>query len=141
MMKKLNEIPDKSPFKVPENYFEEVNRKILSATSGYNHEVRKTGFLNRFRSSLAIAATVAGFIILSYVTLKLVTPEKDNTQLSEVMVQENTENYINDIDLLTLEENAASVGISEVRPELSKGEIIDYLLSENIEISDIYEQL
>jgi hypothetical protein len=141
MMKKLNEIPDKSPFKVPENYFEEVNRKILSATSGYNHEVRKIGFFNRFRSSLAIAATVAGFIILSYVTLKLVTPEKDNTQLSEVMVQENTENYINDIDLLTLEENAASVGISEVRPELSKGEIIDYLLSENIEISDIYEQL
>ena len=140
-MKKLNEIPDKSPFKVPENYFEEVNRKIFSATSGYDHEVRRTGFFNRFRLSLAIAATVAGFIILSYVALKLVTPEKDNTQLSEVMVQENTENYINDIDLLMLEENAASVGISEVRPEVSKGDIIDYLLSENIEISDIYEQL
>ena len=57
------------------------------------------------------------------------------------MVQENTENYINDIDLLMLEENAASVGISEVRPEVSKGDIIDYLLSENIEISDIYEHL
>ena len=57
------------------------------------------------------------------------------------MVQENTENYINDIDLLMLEENAASAGISEIRPDATKSEIIDYLLSENIEISDIYEQL
>jgi hypothetical protein len=34
-MKKLNETPGKNPFKVPENYFEEVNRKILSETAGH----------------------------------------------------------------------------------------------------------
>jgi len=28
-MNKLNEIPEKNPFKVPDNYFEEVNRKII----------------------------------------------------------------------------------------------------------------
>ena len=44
MMKKLNEIPGKNPFKVPENYFEEVNRKILSVTSGNDHEVKKSSF-------------------------------------------------------------------------------------------------
>lgn len=141
MMKKLNEVPDKSPFKVPENYFEEVNRKILSATSGYNNEVRRTSIYNRFRSYLAIAATVAGFIILSYITVKLVNPEKDSTQLSELMVEENITNYINDIDILALEENAASVDFSEENPEVSNEEIIDYLLGENIEISVIYEQL
>ena len=44
MMQKLNEIPDKNPFKVPENYFEEVNRKIISATTGDNQYVKKVGF-------------------------------------------------------------------------------------------------
>ncbi len=33
-MKPTENIPGKNPFKVPENYFEEVNRKIISATAG-----------------------------------------------------------------------------------------------------------
>lgn len=141
MMKDLNEIPDKNPFKVPVNYFEEVNRKILSATSGYDHEVKKIGFYKRLRPYLALAAAVAGFIIISYGAVKLVTHEKANTQLSGVMVEENTANYINDIDLPALEENAASLGIEDEGLEISKKDIIDYLLLENIEINDIYNQL
>jgi hypothetical protein len=34
MMKKPVKIKDRNPFRVPEGYFEEVNRKIISATSG-----------------------------------------------------------------------------------------------------------
>jgi hypothetical protein len=49
--------------------------------------------------------------------------------------------YINDIDLITLEENAPSSGTSEAISEMESDEIIDYLLKENIEISDIYELL
>ena len=71
MMQKLNEIPDKNPFKVPENYFEEVNRKIISATSGQEQEVKKIGLYNRFRPSFLIAASVTGFILLSYTAIKL----------------------------------------------------------------------
>ena len=37
-MKKLNDIDKKNPFKVPDNYFEDVNRKIISATSGVEEE-------------------------------------------------------------------------------------------------------
>ena len=33
MMNKLNDIAGKNPFKVPENYFEEVNKRIISANS------------------------------------------------------------------------------------------------------------
>jgi len=29
IMKKFKDIPEKNPFKVPDNYFEEVNRKII----------------------------------------------------------------------------------------------------------------
>ena len=45
------------------------------------------------------------------------------------------------LTLPTLEENTASLIQFEEGPNVSKSEIIDYLLLENIEIEDIYEQL
>jgi hypothetical protein len=141
MMKKLNEINEKNPFKVPENYFEVVNRRILSETTGYIHEVKKPGLFFRFRTQFAIAASVAGFILLSYTAIKLLTAEEKSLKLSDAASEEYSVSYIDDIDLITLEENAASLDLPEVEPEVSNNEIIDYLLLENIEISEIYEKL
>lgn len=140
-MKKLNKIPGKSPFKVPENYFEEVNSKIIYTTSGYIQEVRKVGFYNRFRPYFLIAASVAGFILLGYAAVKMLTPGRINTQVSEEMFEEYPEPYINDIEIITLEENSAFLFLSEEVPDVNKTDIIDYLLLENIEINDIYEKL
>jgi len=140
-MQKLNEIPDNNPFKVPENYFEEVNSKIISTTSGYNQEVRKIGLYNRFRPYFLIAASVTGFILLDYAAVKMLTPGLINSQESEVMFEEYPELYINDIEIVTLEENAAILFLSKEVPDVNKTDIIDYLLLENIEINDIYEHL
>jgi hypothetical protein len=140
-MKKLNDIPGKNPFKVPDNYFEEVNRKIISATSDIDKEVLKVGIFNRFRTSLLIAASVAGLILISYTTIKLLTPARVNSQVSEVLHEMSPDLYLNDIDLSSLEENASSLVLSEEVPDVSKKDIIDYLLNENIEINDIYAQL
>jgi hypothetical protein len=57
------------------------------------------------------------------------------------MYEESPELFINDIDILSLEESAASLGFSEEGTEVDKKDIIDYLLLENIEINDIYEKL
>src|SRR5450759_4709325 len=102
MMQKLNEIPDKNPFKVPEKYFEEVNRKIISSTSGYDLEVRKIGLYDRLRPYFLIAASITGFILLSYTAVKLLTPGRINLQASEAMFQDSSEVYINEIDINTL---------------------------------------
>jgi hypothetical protein len=139
-MKKLNEIPGKNPFIVPENYFEEVNRKILLVASDNKHEVKKSSFYYRFRTQLAVAASVTGFILLSYAAVKILTADRKNLPLSEIASGEYSESYINDIDLITIEENAALLDFTVESPEVSKKEIIDYLLLENIEISDIYDQ-
>jgi hypothetical protein len=141
MMNKLNEIPAKNPFKVPENYFEEINSKIISATSGYEKEVRKIGFYNRFRPYLLVAASVAGLVILSLVAVTLLSPDRTIIQVSEVINKENSELYLNDIDILTLEENVAPMILSQEDSEVNKADIVDYLLQENIEISDIYDKL
>ena len=69
MMRKLNDIPDKNPFKVPDNYFEDVTRKILSKTSDNRHLAIRISFLKKFRPYIAMAAAVAGFVIISYTTI------------------------------------------------------------------------
>jgi hypothetical protein len=141
MMKKLNEIPGKNPFKVPENYFEDVNRKIISATSGYDMDVKKRVQVKRLRPYLAVAASVAAFILLSYTALKLLTPDSINLQVSEVINGNYSTPYENDIDIFTLEENVASLLPEDEGLFANETDIIDYLILENIDISDIYEQL
>lgn len=140
-MKKLNDIPQKNPFKVPDSYFEDVNRKIISSTSGYDQVVRKVSIYRRFRTNLLIAASVAGLIIISYSAIKLLTPDKRNLQVSEVLHEINPDSYINDIDISSLEVDASWLLPSEEGPDVSKNDIIDYLLLNNVEINDIYEHL
>jgi len=140
-MTKLKNIPDKSPFKVPDNYFEQVNRKIISAASGYDTEIRKIRPYNRFRTSLLIAASVAAFVVISFTAVMLFTPDKSNSRVSGVLNEINPNSYINDIDIMSLEEDASSLILSGEGPEAGRNDIIDYLLLENIELNEIYEHL
>ena len=98
-MASLNEIPKKSPFKVPDNYFDEVNRKILSAASDVSQINKQTSFIHRFRMQLAVAASVAVLAILSYTGLKLITNDRSATTVSEIFSTELNESVINDIDI------------------------------------------
>jgi hypothetical protein len=140
-MQKLNEIPGKNPFKVPENYFEEFNRRIINSTSGLPLSEKKIGLYNRFRPYLLIAASVTILVFLSFAAIKLFRPGKNQLQLSEVTNTEFSESVINEFDLSTLEESAAAIIMTEEAPKVSKADIIECLLQENIEISDIYERL
>jgi hypothetical protein len=140
-MTKLNDIPPKNPFKVPDNYFDEVNRKIITAASDIEPEVRKISIYNRFRTSILVAASVAGFIILSYSAVRLFTSDRSDSTVSEVLHEINPDSLINDIDIFSLEESASSLIVPQEGPDVSKKDIIDYLLLENVEINDIYERL
>ena len=140
-MKKISEIPGKNPFKIPDNYFEEVNRKIISATTGINGESKKISPYHRLRPYLAIAASVAVLIVAGYFAVRLLSPVKTSTSVSELLNSDYSESYFNDIDIRSLEESAASVDLYDEMPDVSNKEIIDYLLLDDIEISDIYDHL
>lgn len=140
-MKKLDNIPEKNPFKVPENYFEEVNRRIISMTTGADKEVKVVSIFTRFRTSLLVAASVAGLILLSFAAIKLLAPLRPTSQVSEILHEMSPDSYLNDIDITSLEEDASSLILSEEGPDVGKKDIIDYLLNENVEINDIYAQL
>lgn len=140
-MKKPDKIKDRNPFRVPEGYFEEVNRKIISATSGTSKTESGPAHTFRFRPYLLAAASVACFIALSYTAIKFIVPHRTAPQSSEVIPEVYSSPYFNDLDIYSLEEKASTLEIPEHGPDVSKAELIEYLVLENIEISDIYEQL
>lgn len=140
-MQKLNQISNKNPFKVPENYFEEFNRRITSSTSGLPGNDKKIRLFNRFKPYLLIAASVTILVFLSFAAIKLLRPENNQMQLSEVINSEFSESVISEFDLSALEENAASMIMMEEAPNVSKSDIIECLLQEDIQLNEIYERL
>ncbi len=134
-------LPDRNPFKVPDNYFEEASRRIISATAG-DGVMEKPGSLRiRFRQYFAIAASVAVLAILSYTGIRLFSTRGESFSLNGIPTEMYSDELLNDLDLVVLEENAFSPEIPEEDPHIENQDIIDYLIKENIDINDIYEQL
>ncbi|MCU0472000.1 MAG: hypothetical protein MUC93_01370 [Bacteroidales bacterium] len=140
-MKNLKEIKDRNPFKVPDNYFEEVNRKIISSTDRYETFVLKKGLSHRMRPLLSVAAAVAVLILLGYATIKIFFPSENYKQVPEISMQEFSDSYLNDIDVLTLEEYIDPMAFYDKVPDVSNSEIIDYLMLEDVGLNEISELL
>jgi len=140
-MKKLNEIPGKNPFKVPENYFEDVTRKIISETSGSESGISQRGTIRKMKPLFAIAASIAAFILISYTAFKIFIPGNTTHIVTGLSEQEFFETYLNDIDLLTLEEQAGTLTPVIDINDVNTSEITDYLLFININENEIYEFL
>ena len=140
-MKNLDKITNKNPFKVPENYFEEVNRKIIASTTGAETEEKQKGLYRRLRPFLAAAASVAVLILLSYAALKIFLPSGNTAKMPEMSFQEFSDSYLDDIDVLSLEEAVDPAAFYDKVPDISSSEIIDYLILENIDLNEIYELL
>jgi hypothetical protein len=140
-MKTSNNIPQGNPFKVPEKYFEELNSRIIASTVESQDKKKKQGLYIRLRPFLAIAASVAVLAILSYTGSKLFSPRNEAVSISGIPVEEYSEAILSEIDILTLEGNLVLTEIPDMEPGINEKDIFDYLLLENIEISEIQEQL
>ncbi len=128
-----------NPFRVPENYFDEVNRKILAAVA----EAPKTRHLSLFqklRPVLAAAAAITILLTIGYLTVKLTDKKEEITGVSELLTVD-PELLIDEIDIMTLENNSDIQSTFDDGSGLSNDEIIDYLLSDDIDIAVIYEKL
>jgi hypothetical protein len=139
-MKTLNETPRENPFKVPENYFEEANSRIIASIAGKRPGADRKGTLRRLKTILVVAASVAGFILLSYTAMKIFLHER-GSNMPDIVTQEFPESYLNDIDIQTLEQYTDPSFLNVSVSDLTTTEIIDYLVVGNIDINDIYERL
>lgn len=128
-----------NPFRVPENYFDEVNRKILDST--VNHQdIKKFTVSGKFRPLLAIAASVAILIAAGYISVKLFEKKTIYPEVSQI-INSSPEILLEEIDPYMLENSASIAADFEKDSDLTNDEIIDYLIDEDIDISMIYEKL
>ena len=141
IMKNIEEISKKSPFKIPENYFEEVTGKIITEAAAEVPEKSSQDKFIRLRPFLAIAASFTLLILLSYSILRIFFSETDKISSHEITMQEYSGSDLYDIDLLTLEETAGFYLVNHDSSDVAKAEIFDYLLYENLDESEIYELL
>jgi len=140
-MGRIDDIAGKRPFRVPANYFDDVTRRILSATADKEAvpPLRKKSF--RINHFLAAAAAIALLAVLSYVTVKMFSREETRSFVTGITIEEFSETYLNEIDILSLEESAEPLLFTGEPPDVSETDIVDYLTLENIDISEIYELL
>ena len=137
-MEEINNISGNNPFRVPENYLEEVNSKIIAATCGNDSMIKKQGIIRKIRPYLAVAASVALLTALGFASSYFFSA-RNNPELPEISVNEFSDNYLDEINLLTLEENSG-YSDNNVSMTLSDNDIYEYFAFENVDINEIYTQ-
>ena len=138
-MKNIEKIPGKNPFRVPDNYFEEVNRRIISATAGSNELPAGMSLYRRIRPYMIAAAAVTGFIIISYLTARVISTGEEPSETSYAQIMPLPD--LDDIDIYYLEENIKNIDPADELHSIRKSDIVDYLMYENIDTESIIEML
>jgi hypothetical protein len=141
MMKELNDIPKQNPFRVPENYFGNLTERVISRTTSAETQSPGKTKVRRLRPFIAVAASVALISLIGYTAFYFAGSARKGSSAGTDLTGKYTSIYLNDIDIATLEENVTVNATEPDLPEITKNEIIDYLISEDINILDIYEQL
>jgi hypothetical protein len=137
MMEKLDKIPGGNPFKVPENYFEEVQRKIVLATSGKGTDVGKPVFSTKLKPWLRIAASVTILCLLTFSGMLYFSHRERTVHPSAFSSEEFQPVLLEEIDITSLEENITLEGVPAMGYQVDSNDIVDYLLSDNIDITEI----
>jgi hypothetical protein len=142
-MKPDEEIKKSNPFKVPDGYFESLTERTMSAIKATGNKEERPVRRLSLRSFLALAAAVAAFALLTTVTIRLVTGDRDKQQQGE----DNglyVDLAVEDIDIYMIESEWNETEIPDIREAekaISTEAIIDYLMTETVELNDIYELL
>lgn len=140
-MEKPGNIGKVNPFKVPENYFDTLSERMSSIAFSAEKQEKHVPVYRRLRPYLAVAASVLILFTIGYTALRISSHEKNPVLIPELSFQEYYEMVVNEIDLMTLEENLEHEIFSGGIPDVNSNEIIDYLLLENIDENEIYALL
>jgi hypothetical protein len=145
-MKPGEEIKKSNPFKVPDGYFESLTERTMSAIKPEQEkETNESKPARRLdvRSLLAMAAAVAAFALVTTVTVRLVTGGRDKHQQAEGNGF-YADIAVDEIDIYMIESEWNETELPDTREAeeaISTDVIIDYLMTETIDLNDIYELL
>ena len=133
-----------NPFRVPDNYFDNLPEKIQVNIHARENAVSKpiTRIIDYIKPHLALAAAILGFALIGYTGFRYLINKNSDSQIRNREIAEYIDFYSNDVDntlIMELLEEQKQQSI-ETDEDLSE-EIINYLLNENIDIYTIANQL
>jgi len=149
-MKLNDKIEKANPFRVPEGYFDSLTDRTMAAireeesrNEAGQATPRKETRIISMRPFLALAAAIIGFAVIAAVTVRLISagqaPEgyEPGTSLYADLAFEEVDAFVMENELSAAE----PVFPDMAEEEISSEAIIDYLMTEGIELTDIYELL
>jgi hypothetical protein len=151
-MKLNDEIRKGSPYRVPEGYFDSLTERTMAAIrkqESRNEAVQAEGarlnttLIRRMRPFLALAAAIIGFAVMAAVMVRLLGADRapegyvPGTSLYADLAFEELDAYMLENELSLTE----PVTTEMTEEEISSETIIDYLMTEGIDLNDIYELL
>jgi hypothetical protein len=133
-MKQIDEIGNREPFRVPDNYFETLSDRIMdnvqkSRVEPHEEKVEKT-IIMRLRPLLYLAAVICGVAVISYSVFKFSHENRINTENQSVIADAMVE----EIDTYTLESELLN---SSSDKTTDNDNFSESLILENIDETDI----
>jgi len=139
MMNEKSNIEKYNPFKVPENYFDELAGKIVRKVSGTDVK-KRVRLYSLAKPHLMLAAAMIGFVIISYAGLKLILPDRE-AGFPDMNFAEYTELFLYEIDDYLIINELKATDSYQFAKRLDNEDIIEYLINEDIEYLTIIENL
>ncbi len=136
---------ENSPFKVPENYFEELPLKIREQIENKKKIAENPSVWKVFKPQLSLAASFLFLVLLGYFSIKLITDSNAPTGINQSTVAEVLEEQPDMIDNYALleamdEEVLEAFDETEEINSAYSEEIIDYLIDADIDITSIADE-
>lgn len=144
-LNKLEQLRRNEQFKVPEGYFDTLPGRILDRIreSETSHEASqyKTHKIVQWRKFVAVAASVAAIVVLSFTMIRVFLNSESNKELSEPELIAFIENEImsfDDTELYDLTQTAQQIP-ANAEIKLTREEILEYLSQEgsDFDLSDL----
>ncbi len=138
-MNDIGNIGKRNPFRVPENYFDNFTEDILERSSAKS-SLKKRKIFSIKRPGLAVAAAVAGFLLISYLGLKIMlngTP--DNQLISNLSEYSEILSY--DIDEYMIVDELSTDEVADLPSDITNDDIIDYLLLNDVDFVSIEKNI
>lgn len=140
-MEKLKKHKESNPFKVPEDYFSGLNDRIIANCNEAEVSKARKGIIS-IKPFLTLAAVISGAAVLTFAILNTI-PSSGEQKSSTTEILSNVDEYsYYDIDLFMIESALTDASQKEAaESDISDDEIIEYLLSGQVELSLLYEHL